>query len=68
MTQSRIRLSLVARIEGAEETVRTSRNASALLNFAPHLVGAAIGRPIATVLSAPTGCADAVCVSAIIHY
>ena len=48
--------------------MRTSRNASALLNFAPHLVGAAIGRPIATVLLAPTGRADAVCVSAIIHY
>ena len=32
------------------------------------LVGAAIGRPSATVLPAPTGRADAVCVSAIIHY
>ena len=58
----------VARCGIAEETVVASRNASALLNFAPHLVGAAIGRPIATVLLAPTGRADAVCVSAIIHY
>ena len=32
------------------------------------LVGAAIGRPSATVLPVPTGRADAVCVSAIIHY
>ena len=36
MTHLRIHLSLVARFEGAEETVCASRNASALLNFAPH--------------------------------
>ena len=38
MTHLRIHLSLVARFEGAEETVCASRNASALLNFAPHSI------------------------------
>ena len=44
MTHLRIHLSLVARFEGAEETVCASRNASALLNFAPHLVGNGLAR------------------------
>ena len=63
-----IRILRLPGVEITDEPIFASQPSSALLNFAPHLVGAAIGRPIATVLPAPTGRADAVCVSAIIHY
>ena len=36
MTHLRIRLLREPGVEGAEETVVAARNASALLNFAPH--------------------------------
>ena len=63
-----IRILRLPGVEITDEPIFASRNASALLNFLPHLVVAAIGPPVATVLPAPTGRADAVCVSAIIHY
>ena len=42
LAQLRIHLSLVARFEGAEETVAASPYISAVLSFAPHSIGSPV--------------------------